>query len=169
MDLQINGLEKSPSRLSKCYVSFISPGRENRSLFLFKIILCGFGSLSIANELPSITSMEITSQIPLDSYSKHPNLKMHMQKNGVCCKHLGVFFANCTFSSLVLVMLGLKISNIIESIWVQRKVQHANCTDQPFIHNPPGRSMCCDRTAVLNVFGSSGTFFYLFSFICIHI
>lgn len=46
-----------------------------------------------------------------------------------------VNISGCSLSialSLVLVVFGLKILNIIESK-VQREVQQANCTDQPFL------------------------------------
>lgn len=135
MDLLINGLEKSPSRLSKCYIMlYFSWCRKRFSFLIQDYTACVLGTLSKAKEHPGIIFMGIIIQILLDSWSKYPNLKMHIQRKGGIINIAGCSFSIAFFFFLVWLLwwFGLKISNIIESNWGRRNVQHANYTNSPF-------------------------------------
>lgn len=132
MDLLINGLEKSPSRLSKCYIMlYFSWCRKPLSFLVQDYTACAFRSLSKSEEYPDIIFMEIISQILYYS-SKCPDLKMHVQKKGCTVNSAVCSLSIAFFLVWLLSCFGLKMSNIIESVWVQRNVQHANYRNSPF-------------------------------------
>ena len=162
MDLLINGLEKSPSRLSKCYIMlYFSWCRKLFSFLIQDYTACVLGTLSKAKEHPGIIFMGIIIQILLDSWSKYPNLKMHIQGKGGIINIAGCSFSIAFFfSGVVTVVVWLE--NFKYNRKQLRPEKCPACQLHKFarlIYIPHGRHMCYDRTAVLDVFGSSGISF----------